>query len=73
MAIDSPRAFRAKVESMIRRANPDAIALSIKWERCNRCKWADGSEGFSGTVTISADGYRPTRRVVTSDREGVSA
>lgn len=72
--IDSPRAFRAKVESMIRKANPDAVSLTIKWERCNRCTFpGSGDKGFAGTVLISADGYRPTRKVVTSDSQGVSA
>jgi hypothetical protein len=69
----TPLQFRHRIESMIRGANPDAQGLRIVWLRCNRCTWADGSKGFSGTVMLSAKGHRPTQKVVTLDGHGWSA
>lgn len=51
--------FRKMTEAGFREANPDARNVRITWVDSRRVsRWADGSAGFSGTFTVTADGYK---------------
>ena len=63
------REFKKRAERAFRNANPDADDASIVWTRCNTCTWADNTEGWSGTMQISATGYR-TRNMIATYHDG---
>ena len=50
--------FRKMAEAGFREANPDALNIRITWVESSRVsKWADGSAGFWGRFTVTADGH----------------
>lgn len=60
------REFKRNAERVFREGNPDATNVVIAWTRCNTCVWpGDGTTGWSGTMRVSADGYR-TRDMIAS-------
>jgi hypothetical protein len=70
----SPASFRRQAEQAFRNANSDAelTGLVIKWLRCNRVKWFDGSAGFSGTMEVSAPGFKPRTMIASFGQDAVT-
>lgn len=56
--IGTPKAFRNAVERLMRNTHPDA-SVCFAWKFVRRVKWADGTNGYSGVLTVTAPGYRP--------------
>jgi hypothetical protein len=51
--------FKSKAVALFKGANPDAKGVSIEWTfGPNRVTWADGSQGWTGRFSVSADGFR---------------
>lgn len=51
------RQFKAKAVQVLRNAHPDAT-IGVEWSHAASVVWADGTRGFSGTLTVQAPGYR---------------
>lgn len=62
--ISTPAAFRRNAERVLRSAHPGAT-IGIVWNHCARVVWHDGTAGFSGTLTVTAPGYRTRGMVAT--------
>lgn len=57
MNMTTSKTFKNRAERVLRKGHPDAN-ITIKWQRCVKVTWADGSSGYSGTIEVSAPGYR---------------
>lgn len=68
----TPATFRKMAERAFRNANPEAKAATMNWLRCERVKWFDGSDGFSGTLEVSAPGFKPRTMIASFGLDAVS-
>lgn len=68
----TPATFKKMAERAFRNANPEAQAATINWLRVERVKWFDGSTGFSGTVEVSAPGFKPRTMVASFSQDAVT-
>lgn len=68
MTVKTLTQFKRNAERVLRNAHADA-SIAITWNHANKCKFFDGSTGYSGTITVAAPGYR-TRGMVASFSHG---